>query len=122
MPIPESFGDEVRRVYSRLAALDETVWDRLDEDTCRRLADEALRRIGRALRMSTAVVDRQLPAIPPGMKLGDLEIESRTMNALVAVGMHHRGQDLASWTIGRILGLRGFGIKGLLDLLTALEM
>ncbi len=121
VPIPESFGDEVRRAYSSLAALDETVWERLDVETCRRLAEEVLRVIGRALRMSTSVVDRLLPALPPGRKLADLELESRTMNALMAVGMHHRAQDLALWTVGRILGLRGFGVKGLLDLLTALE-
>ena len=121
VPIAESFGDEVRRAYPLLAALDETVWQRLDGETCRHLAGEVLRVIGRAVRMSTAVVDLPLPAIPPGMKLADLDLESRTMNALAAVGLYHRAQDLALWTVGRILGLRGFGVKGLVDLLTALE-
>ncbi|MCP3987184.1 MAG: hypothetical protein GY723_22585, partial [bacterium] len=55
------------------------------------------------------------------MVLADLDLEVRTLNCLVSAGIHERPQDLPSMTIEGVLGMRGFWVKSLVDLLTSLE-
>jgi hypothetical protein len=105
----------------QLCDLDETAWDLFDESTCHALAAEILRTVGRAARMPMAIADRRLPPIPPGLRLTDLDLEIRTLNCLIAAGVHQRPQDLRSYTIEGTLSLRGFWVKCLLDVLTCLE-
>jgi len=71
--------------------------------------------------MPMSIGDRPLPPIPDGMTLADLDLEVRTLNCLVAAGIHERPQDLHAMTAEGILGLRGFWVKSLVDLLTSLE-
>jgi hypothetical protein len=104
-----------------LCDLDESAWDRFGEETCVELALEVVRAVGRAARMPMPIGDRRLPPIPQGMKLADLDLEVRTVNCLVSAGIHERPQDLRAITIEGILGLRGFWVKCLVDLLTSLE-
>ena len=72
-------------------------------------------------RSPMAIAHRTLPAIPAGMSVSDLELEVRTINCLVRAGIHKRPQDLPAMTVESILGLRGFWVKCLVDLLTSLE-
>ncbi len=104
-----------------LRDLDESAWELFDDDTCAQLANHVVRAVGRAARMPMAMGDRPLPPIPSGMKLTDLDLEVRTLNCLVAAGIHERPQDLRALTIEGVLGLRGFWVKCLVDLLTSLE-
>lgn len=104
-----------------LADLDESAWDRFDEATCHELAGEVVQAIGQAARMPMSIADRPLPSLPQGMKLTDLELEVRTINCLISAGIHERPQDLRSMNVETILGLRGFWVKCLVDLLTSME-
>ena len=105
----------------KLCDLDESSWERFDDRTCHRLAEDVVGAVGRAARMPMAIGDRPLPLIPPGVTLADLDLEARTVNCLVSAGLHERPQDLRALTIEGILGLRGFWVKCLVDLLTSLE-
>ena len=104
-----------------LCDLDESSWQRFGDETCRALAGEIVRTVGRAARMPMPIADRRLPPVPRGIKLTDFDLEVRTLNCLVAAGLHERPQDLREMTIEGILGLRGFWVKCLVDLLTSLE-
>ncbi len=121
VPVPAEYFQGERDTDLFLCDLDETAWQRFDESACRRLADEVLRMVGRAVRTRLMVGDRLLPPIPDGLTLADLELEVRTINCLVAAGIHERPQDLRAMTIGQALGLRGFWVKSLIDLLSSLE-
>ena len=104
-----------------LCDLDESAWDRFGDEPCQELAVEVVRAVGRAARMPMPIADRRLPPVPQGMNLADLDLEVRTINCLVSAGIHERPQDLRAITIEGILGLRGFWVKCLVDLLTSLE-
>jgi hypothetical protein len=120
-PIPARYSPHTGDDRLLLCDLDESSWERFGEETCRQLADEVVRAVGRAARMPMPIGDRRLPPIPRGMKLADLDLEMRTVNCLVAAGIHERPQDLRTLSIEGILGLRGFWVKCLVDLLTSLE-
>ncbi len=120
-PVPEKYLRGRKADGLLLCDLDESAWERFGDEGCRQLAMEVVRAVGRAARMPMAIADRRLPPIPRGMKLADLELEIRTVNCLVAAGIHERPQDLRAMTIEGILGLRGFWVKSLIDLLSSLE-
>lgn len=117
IPLPDPWGKAHPGIM--LCDLDETAWDRFGRAACESLAQEVIRAVGRAARMPTPMAQRALPILPPGMRLSDLDLEIRTIHCLLAAGI--RPQDLASMTIERLLSLRGFWVKCLVDLLTALE-
>ncbi|MFH1267787.1 MAG: DNA-directed RNA polymerase subunit alpha C-terminal domain-containing protein, partial [Planctomycetota bacterium] len=119
--VPQKFLPDGDGGDLRLCDLDESSWERFGDQRCRKLAAEVVRAVGRAARMPMPIADRQLPPIPRGMKLADLDLEVRTANCLAAAGLHERPQDLRGVTIEGILGLRGFWVKCLVDLLTSLE-
>ena len=127
VPIPEKFlanrdaSARPVRPGMMLCDLDESAWELFDEATCQALAAEVVRTVGRAARMPTAIADKRIPLIPQGLRLTDLDLEIRTLNCLVAAGLHERPQDLGEITIEGILALRGFWVKCLVDLVTSLE-
>lgn len=120
-PVPAKYLSRPEDASLRLCDLDETAWERFDEPVCRALAGEVLSAVGRAARMPLSIGDRTLPPLPAGVKLSDLELEVRTVNCLVAAGIHERPQDLQALRIEGLLSLRGFWVKCLVDLLTSLE-
>ena len=120
-PVPEECCGGPGTDKLLLCDLDETSWERFGAEACRALAAEVIQAVGRAARLPMSIADRHLPPIPRGMKLTDLDLEVRTINCLVAAGIHQRPQDLRAITIEGILGLRGFWVKCLVDLLTSLE-
>lgn len=121
LPIAAKYRTTEADEGHRLCDLDESAWERWDEAACRELAGEVVRAVGRAARMPSGIGDRKLPSIPRGMRLTDLDLEVRTLNCLIAAGIHQRPQDLRMMTIEGLLGLRGFWVKCLVDLLTSLE-
>jgi hypothetical protein len=62
-----------------------------------------------------------IPPIPHGLNLYDLELDTRTQNALEAAGFGRRPQDLGKMTAEAMLRTGGFWAKSLVDLLTAVE-
>ncbi|NQU22970.1 MAG: hypothetical protein HQ567_16965 [Candidatus Nealsonbacteria bacterium] len=121
VPVPVQYHRGKEDADLWLCDLDESAWEIFDEQTCRNLAEEVLQTVGREVRAPLAIASEHLPAIPDGMTLADLDLEVRTINCLVSAGIHERPQDLASMTIEGVLGLRGFWVKSLVDLLTSLE-
>ncbi len=119
--LPAEFAQQGGEEYARLCDLDETAWNRFDADACKVLADKVVHVLGRAARQPAPFTSLQLPPMPDGMSLVDLELESRTFNCLVAVGIEDRPQDLGRMTIEGVLSLRGFWSKCLVDLLTSIE-
>ena len=120
-PVPPEYLDGQQGDGLLLCDLDESSWQRFGGEVCQQLAVEVVRGVGQAARMPMPIADRRLPPIPRGMKLADLELEVRTLNCLVSAGLHERPQDLRAITIEGVLGLRGFWVKCLVDLLTSLE-
>ena len=120
-PLPPQFGADPGGKRLRLADLDETAWQRFDEQTCRRLGREVIAAVGRAIRRPLPIGHRHLPAMPPGCALADLELEARTFHCLASAGVDCRPQDLPTMTIDGVLALEGFGAKSLVDLLSSLE-
>jgi len=110
-----------RRRPRLLCQLDEKAWSRFPQPVCRELGQEVIRAVGRAARTSSALANLQIPAIPPGFGLADLDLEARTKNSLTAAGFGRRPQDLRKMTAEGMLRLRGFWVKSLVDLLTSLE-
>ena len=121
VPVPAKYLRVQDDTPVLLCDLDESSWERFTEETCHELAVEVVRAVGRAARMPMPIGDQRLPPIPQGVKLTDLDLEIRTLNCLVSAGIHQRPQDLRAMTIEGILGLRGFWVKCLVDLLTSLE-
>jgi len=105
----------------RLCNLDETAWEKFSEGECRALAAEVVRALGLAARRPLRIGDRRLPPIPDGLTLAELDLEVRTANCLSAAGLDQRPQDLRTLTVEGVLGLKGFWVKSLVDLLTSLE-
>ncbi len=119
--LPEKYAALAGRADLKLADLDESSWTLFDDQTCVELAARIVAAVGRAARIPLAVGDRQFPTLPEGVTLAELDLDVRTVNCLVAAGIHERPQDLNGMTIDGILGLRGFWSKSLVDLLTAME-
>jgi hypothetical protein len=122
VPVPAALlRDKAGLRGLRLCDLDETSWEKFSEQECRELAAEVVRALGPAARVPMPIGSRRLPAIPDGVTLADLDVEVRTANCLVSVGIDQRPQDLHTMTIEGVLGLKGFWVKSLVDLLTSLE-
>jgi len=119
LPPPVASGD--RGSFVRLADLDESVWRRLTPAECRQCGAEIVRQVSVALRGRLSIGERHLPRLPPDVGLAELALEARTRHCLAAAGLLERPQELAEWTIERLLALRGFGAKSLVDLLVAVE-
>ncbi len=119
--LPAKYAALAGRKDLKLADLDESSWTLFDDQTCAELAGCVVAAVGRAGRLSLLVGDRPLPTLPEDVALAELDLEVRTINCLVAAGIHERPQDLNGMTIDDILALRGFWSKSLVDLLTAME-
>jgi hypothetical protein len=121
VPVSAKYLDRAGRAGMMLCDLDGSAWEILGAAACRELAKEVIRTVARALRGPLRIAKRRIPPIPRGMTLADLHLEVRTINCLVAAGIHERPQDLHALTIQDVLRLRGFWAKSLVDLLSSLE-
>jgi hypothetical protein len=104
-----------------LCDLGEEAWIQFPHAVCRELGRQVVLAVGRAARTSSVLSNLRIPAIPRGVTLADLDLETRTRNSLTAAGFGRRPQDLGKMTADGMLRLRGFWAKSLVDLLTALE-
>ena len=122
-PGPEELAGASGADGLRLCDLDESAWKRFPEDVVRKLArlvvDKMAHcdtgRVGRVLRC------RPFPRPPAGVRLDDLHIENRTRRCLAREGFGEDLQKLGDRTLGDILLVRSFGVRCLIDLLSALE-
>jgi len=104
----------------RLCDLDEDAWGRFPEPALVELATRVIQRVG-APRARKVFQDRHFPRPPQGVRLEDLNLESRTRHCLVREGLDDQLGELGERTIGQVLAIRSFGPRCLVDLLSALE-
>ncbi|MCL4368851.1 MAG: hypothetical protein M1337_06765 [Actinobacteria bacterium] len=105
-----------------LSQLDESVWTHHDPATCEGLARQVIEQVRQALLVPNPELShRRIPQLPEGIGLDDLELETRTRNALAEEGYEEHPEDLLKLNIGELLEVPGFGARSLVDLLTALE-
>lgn len=105
----------------RLKDLDETVWDKFGSETCLRFAKVVVARV-----RSSALRLGKVGAIPIPLPRTNgtplrIQLEPRTRNCLENLGLIKNPSRLAWMTVGDLLQSSGFGIRCLLDLLSALE-
>jgi len=79
-PVPARYFKGKRDPDLFLCDLDETAWERFDEKTCRKLAEEVLTMVGRAARTRSMITNRHLPPIPEGMTLAEFTNARRTFS------------------------------------------
>ncbi|MDZ7616553.1 MAG: sigma factor-like helix-turn-helix DNA-binding protein [Patescibacteria group bacterium] len=119
-PVPERFHPAADGRALRLCDLDEHVWDRLPRDAIAELSELVVDRVNAGCVRKT-FQDTQFPHPPEGVALGDLRLEHRTHLCLSREGFDKDFGSLGELTIGQLLGLRAFGPRCLVDLLSALE-
>lgn len=103
----------------------------LDESPYKNASNRELMEIGEkiiaALRSELSTIrervgNRRLPTPPQGLRLADLELETRTFNRLMELGVQRDLQLIGLFTINNLLAMRNFGVKSLVDLLTTLDL
>ena len=103
----------------------------LDESAYKNSSNQKLMEIGEqiiaALRSELATIreragNRRLPTPPRGLRLADLELETRTFNRLMELGVQCDLQLIGLLTVNKLLAMRNFGVKSLVDLLTTLDL
>lgn len=105
---------------SRLADLDETVWEKLDVARIEQLAELVVARVG-SNGARKVLEQRHFPRPAEGTRLSQLPVEQRTRLCLAREGFEADPGALGDRTIGEILAIRSFGPRCLVDLLSALE-
>jgi len=124
--IPKQLRGTAYPANAKLYELDESSWDKLPAKTCKKLSKIIVAKVNSALCSApyykkSALLQINLPNLPEGKKIHDLELEIRTYNCLAKAGYLESSQDLSGLTVGDVLGIPGFGMKSLVDLLTSLE-
>lgn len=99
-----------------LAELDASLWRSCSPDEIAVLADEVAYALSRGLAAGVA----STPIAANGVAVETLDLSARTRNALHYARLVVDG-ELRPTTIGQVWGIRNFGAKSLLDLLTAIE-
>lgn len=107
---------------TRFAHLDSTVWDRMGEDACRKLAGQLLTElVGRGPRFCALLAHHRLESRYGAIAVEDLELQPRTLNCLRRAGISEFPSGRHGLTVGQILQLRGFGVRSLIDLMSSVE-
>jgi Bacterial RNA polymerase, alpha chain C terminal domain len=108
-----------------LADLGETTWQRYSQRTCEKLGEAVVKHVAsRRVTLTSEIIERHLPTPKTNVGIEDLEIEVRTRNCLKRMIANWRIKSLSELgrlTIGQILPVHGFGVKCLVDLLSAIE-
>lgn len=104
----------------RLCDLDEGAWNQFSEPVLVELAGRVVQRVATP-QARKVLQNRHFPRPPQGVRLEDLNLESRTRRCLVREGFDDQLQELGERTIGQVLSIRSFGPRCLVDLLSALE-
>ncbi len=127
VPIPWRLLSQEESIEGNLADLDESTWDRLSPNLCAKLGAAVVREISsRIASLPESILKKKLP-LPENWKdyiessLGEIPLEARTYNCLVAEGLLESPERLVDLTIEDLLKIRSFGAKSLVDLLATLE-
>src|ERR1700676_3712952 len=125
IPVLDFQSAQRRRVKLKCSGLDEASWTHFGTRICRKLGRMIVQRTSLRIRsLPEKILTRQLPVIPRGVELDDLDLEGRTRNCLKQMMWNEgvaRLDGVKDLTIGRILHTSGFGARCLVDLLTSLE-
>ena len=106
----------------RLRAVNVKTWLTLTAVDRRRIADSVVDNVRKALpRIRKEVGNQFLPLPPSGITLSDLDLQVRTYNCLLDLGLNEDLQLVSCLRLNELLANRGFGVRSLVDLLTALE-
>lgn len=121
--IPKQLIGTAYPANAKLYELDESSWEKLPAENCEKLSKIIIAEVNSALLHHKRTARRQLNLLhlPKGKEIHDLELEVRTYNCLEKAGCFKSSQDLSGLTVGDVLGIPGFGVKSLVDLLTSLE-
>jgi hypothetical protein len=123
--IPKKLLDGTNSNVVQLCDLDKNAWDTFSPDVCSSLGQEIVDVVrGAIATMSESLLETNLPPVPAGKNLEDLDLEQRTYNCLCKMqfdGLLGGPQDVGRKTIRQVLALGSFGAKSLVDLLTSLE-
>jgi len=105
-----------------LRNLDESEWQQKTAAERLNIAESVVSEVRRALPVIRERIGYYfLPTPPPDLRLGDLDLETRTYNCLVALGAHDDLRIIGRLTVNDLLATQNFGAKSLVDLLIALE-
>ncbi len=105
-----------------LCDLDERIWKHCTHGACEKLASAVVEQVQASLyRLPGRLARRKMMACCGDMSGAALQLERRTHNCLHRAGLLKPSKRLEEATIGRLLRIRGFGAKSLVDLLTSLE-
>lgn len=119
-PIPKGLQPSESDARWRLCDLDETAWERFSPETLFELSKVVIDRV--ATHQARKVFQhRHFPRPPKETRLDDLPLENRTRRCLAREGFEDDPSALGDYTIGKILSIRAFGPRCLVDLLSALE-
>jgi hypothetical protein len=105
-----------------LCDLDESTWDRLSPELCRKLGNVVVNRarfITGAFRKNAASFKVPMPKTK-GWPIV-LQLEKRTFNKLREKGLLDNPGRLAKMTVADLIWMSGFGVKSVVDLLSSLE-
>jgi hypothetical protein len=105
--------------------LDAEAWKTFSSDECQQLGREIVGVVSAAiLDLPVRILRRAVPMVLTKTIVADLELERRTYNCLCRVlqaGLVADLEELPYRTIEKLLEIRGFGAKCLVDLLTSVE-
>ncbi len=119
-PIPSYLAEGSGFAGTRLADLDETAWQHFAPKAILQLAGMVVSQVGMGI-VNRDIRRLRLPALPVGVCLEDLKLETRTMNCLRRAGLARNLHKLDEMTIAKLMRIPAFGAKCLIDLLTAME-
>ena len=106
----------------KLLDLDESVWEKFEPETCRKLAAKVICRVKQFRSALRGRFGRtRLPMPRTKGKPAVLQLQQRTFNCLNAAGMLHEPELLAKTTFSELFAMPNFGDTCLVDLLCALE-
>lgn len=118
--IPDGLVHGTPAAGLRLADLDESTWEKLPRELIEGLAELVVDRVSTGSARK-ALEHRHFPRPPEGLRLHQVRLEHRTRLCLAREGFEESPARLGDQTIGRILAIRAFGPRCLVDLLSALE-
>lgn len=119
-----------------LASMDSTAWQRFDKEFCLVLGERIIKHLTpRIGHIKSKLGFKRISPLKADLGLDDLELEVRTHNCLTRfqsaqadlahVLPHRAGESsnggIGGLTIRDVLGIRGFGAKSLVDLLTSIQ-
>jgi hypothetical protein len=106
----------------KLSELDSAVWSVYGPAGCEVLAGLIIDRVKSTMTaISSTLGQRPLPRLPRGISLDDLDLEARTRNCLSQIGLEDVSEGFKRMTVADVAGIRNFGARCVVDLLTSLE-